>query len=364
MSVRLKTLTLFAMLLAVLLLLSVMTESSTQAQDRASNSAAEKAVSSSSAIQESRAETVNYWTTQRMENAKPVQISTRKASVAESASTPAPQGPPERIAPVAPGGGSPSAALSAGTQPAATTSNGYSYPYPFTRYEVFTPYTKFPYSTNGKVFFTDDGTNFVCSGTAVSSENKSVVWTAGHCVHDGGDGTYHTNWMFVPAYKDGNAPLGRWTARELWTLNGWSINGSFKYDLGAAVVNRDSLGRLLVNRVGGEGIAWNHPYPQHWTDFGYPQASPFNGNRQNVCTASYARQDNPDSVSGPSTIGIGCDMTGGSSGGGWIMNFSRNGGFVNSVNSYKYISPSEPLAMYGPYHGDGAANLYNAVRNR
>jgi hypothetical protein len=63
-------------------------------------------------------------------------------------------------------------------------------------------------------------------------------------------------------------------------------------------------------------------------------------------------------------MAIGCDMTGGSSGGGWVIEDASGNAFVNSVNSYKYISPSEPLAMYGPYHGDGTANLYNAVRNR
>jgi hypothetical protein len=54
---------------------------------------------------------------------------------------------------------------------------------------------------------------------------------------------------------------------------------------------------------------------------------------------------------------IDCDMTGGSSGGGWIV-----GGNVHSVNSYKYTF--DPNSMYGPYHGQGAADLYNAVRNR
>ena len=68
------------------------------------------------------------------------------------------------------------------------------------------PYTSQPTSTNGKVFFTDDGLNYVCSGTAVLSGNRSTVWTAGHCVHDGASG-FHTNWAFVPAYADGSAPV-------------------------------------------------------------------------------------------------------------------------------------------------------------
>ena len=42
------------------------------------------------------------------------------------------------------------------------------------------PYTSAPTSTNGKVFFSDGGQNYVCSGTALLSGNKSTVWTAGH----------------------------------------------------------------------------------------------------------------------------------------------------------------------------------------
>ena len=71
------------------------------------------------------------------------------------------------------------------------------------------------------MFFTDDGLNYVCSGTAVLSGNKSMVWTAGHCVHDGAS-NFHTNWSFVPAYADGSRPYGTWTARTLLTTSGWA----------------------------------------------------------------------------------------------------------------------------------------------
>ena len=71
------------------------------------------------------------------------------------------------------------------------------------------------------MFFTDDGLNYVCSGTAVLSGNSSTVWTAGHCVHDGASG-FHTNWSFVPAYADGSRPYGTWTARTLLTTSGWA----------------------------------------------------------------------------------------------------------------------------------------------
>jgi len=368
MSTRLRWLVLPTIIAAILMAVAVVTMSlsakEARSQDNASNPAAERPVSSGDGpARQSASEIRAYWTKERMQNAKPADI-TIPGSPADGAAGPAsPQGPAVKIPPSTPSGSSQPGATSEQVQPMATTADGYTYPFPFTRYEVFAKYTAPQYKTNGKVFFTMNGSNFVCSGTVVNSENKSIVWTAGHCVHGGAGGTLHTNWQFVPAYRDGNAPLGVWTARELWTLQGWSVNGSFRYDLGAAVMNLDSSGRRIANFIGSKGISFNVSSVQAWHDFGYPQASPFNGNRQNVCAASYAESDSPpDGVSGPATIGIGCDMTGGSSGGGWVLNFSRTGGFVNSVNSYKYNA--EPLSMYGPYHGDGALNLYNAVRNR
>ena len=53
--------------------------------------------------------------------------------------------------------------------------------------------------TAGKVFFTQNGLSYVCSGTIVNTEGRDSVWTAGHCVHGGSGGTWHSNWTFAPA---------------------------------------------------------------------------------------------------------------------------------------------------------------------
>lgn len=208
------------------------------------------------------------------------------------------------------------------------------------------PYTSAPTRTNGKVFFTDGGSNYVCSGTAVLSGNSSVVWTAGHCVHDGASG-FHTNWTFVPAYADGSRPYGTWTARTLLTTSAWAYNGDFSYDTGAAVVNANG-GQRLTSVVGGRNIAFNTARQQNYAAHGYPAAPPFNGQRLWVCNSPLIYDDTSAS---PPTMGIDCDMTGGSSGGGWIAN-----GSVVSVNSYGYATL--PNVMFGPYQGSVARSLY------
>jgi V8-like Glu-specific endopeptidase len=212
--------------------------------------------------------------------------------------------------------------------------------------QVPPPYTTAPTRTNGKVFFSDGGSNYVCSGTALLSGNKSTVWTAGHCVHDGGGG-FHTNWAFVPAYADGTRPYGTWTARSLLTTQGWASSGDFSYDLGAAVV-APSGGSSLTDVVGGRNITFNSSRNQTYAAHGYPAASPFNGQRLWVCNSPLQYNDTSAS---PATMGISCDMTGGSSGGGWIAN-----GSVASVNSYGYATL--PNVMFGPYQGSVAQSLY------
>ena len=106
--------------------------------------------------------------------------------------------------------------------------------------------------------------------------------------------------------------------------------------------------------MGGQGIAFNQPRPQEYVSGGYPADYPFDGKTLYVCDAPLGGNDRSAS---PPTIAIGCDMTGGSSGGGWIVNMKDGLGTLVSVNSYGYFS--QPDAMYGPYQGNAAERLYD-----
>jgi hypothetical protein len=115
--------------------------------------------------------------------------------------------------------------------------------------------------------------------------------------------------------------------------------------------------------VGSLGFAWNQPRVQHYNDFGYPAANPFSGAWMVTCQGSHAYDDitigsNPPAAA-PAPFAIGCDMTGGSSGGPFIMSF-KNGNFINGHNDYKYVNPALPLAMFSPYI-DTQANQVRCV---
>lgn len=193
----------------------------------------------------------------------------------------------------------------------------------------------------GKVFFTLAGVNYVCSGNAVTSANKSTVTTAGHCVNEG-PGAFATNFAFVPAYLNGTAPYGKWTARALYTPQQWSSDGDIQYDTGFAVMNQLN-GKYLSDVVNESGVEFNAARGLFYKSFGYPAASPFNGESLKSCKGTAAN----DPYNQFNTQGISCDMTGGSSGGPWFIGDSSDT-YQNSINSYGY---NRSPVMYGPYWG-------------
>jgi hypothetical protein len=285
-----------------------------------------------------------YWTKKRMANAKPLVVRPAKADrrAVEGAAARAPRGKQVSTPPVTGriGGLTGLVARAAGA--------------------VSRPYTNLPDRLNVKVFFTKAvGGNFVCSGTIVNSTSKRMVSTAGHCVSDGA-GRFHRNVVVVPAYSssyNGHAPYGQWTARQLTTTSSWHTSGNFKQDVGIIITN-DRSGQRIVNYLGGQGTRFNASRNQYFRSYGYPQAAPFNGYNQYVCPSNRLGDDNPNWFApGPNTIRISCNMTGGSSGGGWLVGESGGLGYVNSVNSYKYTNDAN--SMYGPYFGSEALKLFN-----
>ena len=209
-----------------------------------------------------------------------------------------------------------------------------------------------PYPTaHGKVFFTENGVNYVCSGTALASTNESVVWTAGHCVNDG-PGDFVTNFLFVPVYRDGAAPYGRFAASRLLTTSGWQNSGDFGVDVGAAVVGANENGLSLNDAVGGRSIVFNATRNQTYKLYGYPAARKFSGQRMRLCDTAWSRND---ASTDPDAMGVPCDMTGGSSGGGWIT----SAGALASVVSYGYNGLKNVL--FGPHQESAAQQLFNAA---
>ena len=256
-----------------------------------------------------------YWTAKRMREAVPA----KAPSTANASSAPVAKSQPQVIRPKAKPGGT-------------------------------TTYPANVVATTGKVFFTMGGGNYVCSGTATNSGNQSVVTTAGHCVNEG-PGAYVTNFAFVPAYNNGTRPYGTWTARTLVTTSRWAQQGDISYDGGFAVMNTVG-GQTLTAAVGGQGIGFNLARGLTYNAYGYPAAGKFNGQTLQSCSGTAT----PDPYGQTQSQGIPCDMTGGSSGGPWLVDSNTT---INSVNSFGYQGVRN--TMFGPYFGSDIQSAYDTA---
>ncbi|MBO1266600.1 trypsin-like serine peptidase [Arthrobacter cavernae] len=279
--------------------------------------------------------TASYWTADRMKNATSGDVLADKAMQRgqnKHLTSPAEQGPASTVE-----------GKQAAADPAAA--NGSTVSLKANKGEN-------PVKHIGKVFFTLGGTNYVCSGNSVTAANESTVSTAGHCLNEG-PGAFATNFAFVPAYLNGAAPYGTWTAKALYAPTQWASDGNMQYDTGFAVMNT-LHGQTLSDVVGASGVQFNAARGLSYKAFGYPAAPPFNGQSLKSCSGTATKDPyNPQFNS----QGIPCNMTGGSSGGPWFIGNSSSG-YQNSVNSYGYGSKSK---MYGPYWGTVIQQAYSTA---
>ncbi|MFI1283238.1 trypsin-like serine peptidase [Streptomyces sp. NPDC020858] len=208
--------------------------------------------------------------------------------------------------------------------------------------------------TSGRVFFTMGGRTASCSGDSVTSANGSTVMTAGHCVKY--QGAWHTNWVFVPAYNNGSAPYGQWSATKTFATDQWAASEDMNMDVGLAVV-APLNGQTLSQAVGAQGLLFNGGYNKRMYSFGFPAAAPYDGTKLVYCSGNSGKD-----FLLTKDHSLACNMTGGSSGGPWFQDFNEATGLGTqvSVNSFGYTFL--PNRMYGPYFGNEAKAAYDKAQ--
>ncbi|MFF0560398.1 trypsin-like serine peptidase [Streptomyces sp. NPDC004266] len=242
---------------------------------------------------------------------------------------------------------------------------------------------------SGKVFFDGPEGSMVCSATVVKDPahpgKSNLVWTAGHCVHKGKQGGWYRNIAFVPSYNDSAmetsalekatrqqiAPYGVWWADWVKTSDQWIAEGASTGGAGApydfAVIKvtpeKGSSGKSLEETVGSAlPVEFNAPaVPKiaSMTATGFPAAPPFDGQKMFQC------QDKPGRLSlkaeQPTMYRIGCTMTGGSSGGGWV---AEGGDGKPALVSNTSIGPSTAGWLAGPRFGPEAKAVFDEVSKK
>ncbi|MFE6335312.1 trypsin-like serine peptidase [Streptomyces sp. NPDC057806] len=243
--------------------------------------------------------------------------------------------------------------------------------------------------TAGKVFFDSPEGTMVCSATVVADPanpgKSNLVWTAGHCVHAGKAGGWYRNIAFVPSYNNNAmetaelesatreevAPYGVWWGDWVQTSDQWIEQGGAtggdgaSYDFAVIHVTPEegSGGKSLEEMVGSalpvDFDAPAVPEVDSVTATGYPAAPPFDGQKLFQC------QDEPGRLSltkaDPTMYRIGCTMTGGSSGGGWVATGSDGKPALVSNTS---IGPVESGWLAGPRLGAEAKGVFDEVSGK
>lgn len=224
----------------------------------------------------------------------------------------------------------------AGERSASTARTG-----PFESHQVDEP-ASYPNSTNGKLFGRIPWIGaYSCSASVVRTRNRSVIFTAGHCVKEPGRGGWARHLTFIPAYADGSRPFGSWTWRRVLTPKRWAKRGNPNFDYAAVVLKQDEGGRRVGHVTGTLGFAFGARRNRRYRAVGYP-VNRARGELMWECRSAYEGPDPYYFGPGPVPLGIGCDMLNGSSGGGWTIAGNR----LASLSSFGLIG--RPDELYGP----------------
>lgn len=213
----------------------------------------------------------------------------------------------------------------------------------------------YPNSPAGKLFFNIGSGSYVCSASLIK---RGIAVTAAHCVAAYGQNQFYNNWQFVPGYRWGSAPFGVWSVQTAFILTKYyngtdncAVYGVVCPDDVAILVLAPQNGYLPGTSTGWFGYGWDG-YGFAWsitqiTQLGYPVGLDWG--------LFMERNDSYGYVDGSlsyNTI-IGSLMTGGSSGGPWLVNhgirpylngttpgYASDPEVVVGVTSWGYTDPS------------------------
>lgn len=233
----------------------------------------------------------------------------------------------------------------------------------------------YPALTTGRLISNEGNQYGFCTATVAASRNESVLVTAGHCVVDpaadfqDSKPRWSKNLGFLPAplvrqfhqaFDSGNSailtklrsqiwwalPIPGTDFSTVWSPNGWIQNGYYSHDFAAVVIAprvRNGTRQTIQSALGSQG--WDMTGKLVASSprlLGFPSDKPFNGRTLFECRGT-ARLMQASDDPGPE-LKVGCDMTGGSSGGPWFVRVDSRGlGKIVSVNSN-----GPPNIMFGP----------------
>lgn len=204
----------------------------------------------------------------------------------------------------------------------------------------------------GALFYNDKSGDHFCTASVVSSPKKNLLITAAHCIHGGPHGHYKRNMVFVPQYREGEAPRGSWTVKSMIVDHRWADSADPDLDVGfltVAPLNGQNIEDVLgANKLGvNEGfsnVVWVIGYPAHGDD---PISCINKTSKQNDNQMRFA-----------------CDgYVNGTSGSPWLTRYDRvthTGHIVGVIGGYQEGGAHQEVS-YSPYFDSDVKALYDAA---
>ncbi|MFC1401944.1 MULTISPECIES: serine protease [Streptacidiphilus] len=202
----------------------------------------------------------------------------------------------------------------------------------------------------GAIFDHDVNGDHFCTASVVNSAGKNLLLTAAHCVHSGKGGSYGSDLVFVPEYRDGNALQGEWPITKIFVDQSW-IDSSDP-DMDVAFVALGPLdGKKIQDVLGGDTLGVNKGFGQVVRITGYPSdaSAPIS------CFNTTTKQSDTQ-------MKIACTgFPGGTSGSPWLSSFdqkTRTGTVIGVIGGYQEGGDTDDVS-YSPYFGDKVQTLYD-----
>jgi V8-like Glu-specific endopeptidase len=201
----------------------------------------------------------------------------------------------------------------------------------------------------GALFLRQGNANHFCTASVVDSPGRDLLVTAAHCINSGKGGSYRQDIVFIPGYRDGEAPFGIWTVRQLLVAPQWANASDPDFDVGFVVLN--SLGgRNIEDILGANRLGLDTSYQYLVRVTGYPDsdASP-------ITCLNYTSEEST------SQLRFDCGgYTGGTSGSPWMTNFdprTRTGTIVGVLGGYQ-LGGDTPAISYSAVLSPAIQHLY------